>query len=148
MSSQPKDLFPGLQNVVETLQNVDQRTYETVLKNLAKENQALVHAIMNAMFTFEHLHLINPKGLQLLFKKFSLTKWAIALKTASEDVKSALYDNVSERVRKNLKEEMLAVGKRKLSEVHDVQKEIMDTARMMKEKGELVIADTPEDPLV
>ncbi len=140
--------FPGIKNAVEALQNVDSTTYKSILKNIASENPELVSAILKNMFVFEDLQNINPKGLQGLIAKFKYEEWALAFKTASDEVKEAIYAQMSERAGKALKEEALSIGPKKLSDVEKIQAKIVEIALEMEKKGELIRSKDPSDPLV
>jgi flagellar motor switch protein FliG len=49
------------------------------------------------MFVFEDIMLVNDKGIQAVLKEVENDELAVALKTASEDLKEKILGNMSER---------------------------------------------------
>jgi len=49
------------------------------------------------MFVFEDLVLVDDRGFQKLLRRVETKELAVALKAASEEVKSKVYRNMSER---------------------------------------------------
>ncbi|MBD3258134.1 flagellar motor switch protein FliG, partial [candidate division GN15 bacterium] len=65
---------------------------------------------------------------------------ATALKAASEEVKTKIFANVSERVSVMIKEEMEFMGPTRLSDVEAAQSRIVDAVRRLEEEGQVIIS--------
>lgn len=105
--------------------------------------------IRSLMFTFEDLVKIDPSGIQSLLRAIDKDKLGIALKGASEAIKDMFFSNMSERASKILKEDMEAMGPVRLKDVDESQMYIVNIAKDMASKGDIVIADASgEDQLV
>ena len=64
----------------------------------------------------------------------------VALKSASEEMKDKVLDNMSERVRTFITEEMEFQGPMRLSEVEEeVQLRIVQQVRQLEEQGQITI---------
>jgi flagellar motor switch protein FliG len=92
------------------------------------------------MFVFEDLVLLDDRSIQRLLKEVETKEIAVALKAASEDVKSKLFGNVSERVKVMVKEEMEFMGPMRLSDVESAQQRIVEVIRRLEEEGQIVIS--------
>jgi hypothetical protein len=51
------------------------------------------------MFVFEDILLVNDKGIQAVLKEVDNDELALALKTASDELKQKIFKNMSERAR-------------------------------------------------
>ena len=73
----------------------------------------------------------------------------IALKGASETLKTLFFSNMSERAAKMLREDMAAMGPVRLSDVDEAQLEIINIAKHLAEQGEIILSENnDEDELV
>ena len=68
-----------------------------------------------------------------------------ALKSASDELKEKFLNNVSERVRETIKEEMEIAGPMRLSEVEEVQMKIVQQVRQLEEQGQITIVRGDDD---
>ena len=62
----------------------------------------------------------------------------VALKGASEDIRSRFFENMSKRAADMLREEMEVLGAIRLREVEKAQQEIVAIARKLEEEGLIV----------
>jgi flagellar motor switch protein FliG len=73
----------------------------------------------------------------------------MALKGASDQLKDLFFSNMSERAGKILREDMEAMGPVRLRDVDEAQSHLVNTAKDLASKGEIIIADAKgEDELV
>jgi flagellar motor switch protein FliG len=91
------------------------------------------------MFVFEDIKMVNDKGIQAVLKEVDNEELALALKTASEDLKNKIFKNMSERAGQLIKEEMQFMGPVKVSDVEASQQRIVDIVRRLEEAGEVVV---------
>ncbi|MCX7935566.1 MAG: flagellar motor switch protein FliG, partial [Planctomycetota bacterium] len=64
---------------------------------------------------------------------------ALALKTASEELKAKIFKNMSERAATLIKEDMEFMGPVRLSDVEAAQQRIVDIVRRLEESGDVII---------
>jgi len=101
------------------------------------------------MFTFEDLQKLDPGGVQTLLRSVDKDKLGIALKGSSEQIKELFFGNMSERAAKILREDMGALGPVRLRDVDDAQMEMVNLAKDLAAKGEIVISEGgAEDELI
>ena len=91
------------------------------------------------MFVFEDILLVNDKGVQKVLKEVSNDDLALALKTASEDLKKKIQKNMSERAWLLITEEMEYMGPVRVSDVEAAQQRIVDIVRRLEDAGEIAI---------
>ena len=92
------------------------------------------------MFVFEDILLVNDKGIQSVLKEVDNEELALALKTASDELKEKIFSNMSERAAQLINEDMEYMGPVRLSDVEAVQQKIVDIVRRLEDAGELIIS--------
>ena len=130
----------GIQSIAEVLNLVDRQTEKGILENLEEEQPDLVEQIRRLMFVFEDIISVNDKGIQAVLKEVENDELALALKTASEELQSKIFKNMSERAAAMIKENMEFMGPTRLSDVEAAQQRIVDIVRRLEETGEVIIA--------
>ncbi len=129
----------GVDAVADILNLADRSTEKSILEALEEENPELVENIRRLMFVFEDLILVNDKGIQQVLKEVDNETLALALKTASDDLKDKIFRNMSERASTLIKEDMEFMGPVRLSDVEKAQQKIVDIVRRLEETGEVII---------
>ncbi|RJP30596.1 MAG: flagellar motor switch protein FliG, partial [Phycisphaerales bacterium] len=119
----------GVENVAEILNLVDRSTEKGILEALEIEDPDLVEQIRRLMFVFEDILLVNDKGIQAVLKEIDSEELALALKTASEDLKEKIFQNMSERAVQLIREDMEYMGPVRVSDVESAQQKIVDVVR-------------------
>ncbi len=110
-----------------------------VMLGLTKLDPELMQKIQDKMFTFDNLLGVNNKGIQVIMRNVEPDMLMIALKGATDDVKTKFLENMSERARGMFKDDMEAKGPMRLADVEEAQKTIMRIARKLSDAGELML---------
>lgn len=135
--------------MAEIFNNFDRATEGRVMNSLEERNRDSAERIKALMFTFEDLGKLDPSGVQTLLRSVEKDKLALALKGSSETIRDLFFENMSERAGKILHEDMEAMGPVRLREVDEAQTYMVNTAKDMAARGEIVITDSSgEDELV
>ncbi len=135
--------------VAEVFNNLDRNTENRFLAALEERNRESAEKIKALMFTFEDLVRLDPSAVQTLLKNSDKGKLSLSLKGASEALRDLFFSNMSERAGKLLREEMEQMGPVRLRDVDDAQMLLVNTAKDLAAKGEIVLADNKsEDELV
>jgi len=135
----------GAASVAEILNVVDRSTERSILENLAQEDPDLVEEIRRLMFVFEDISKFADRDIQSVLKNVESSQWAMALKGASEELKSKILNNMSKRASALLTEEMDYLGPVKASSVEQVQQQIVDIIRRLEDMGEITIHGDEEE---
>jgi len=130
----------GVEHVAEMLNLADRATEKGILESLESDDPDLVESIRRLMFVFEDILLVNDKGIQTVMKEIDQGELALALKTASDDLKKKIFDNMSERAAELIKEDMEYMGPVRLSDVEGAQQRIVDVVRRLEDAGEVIIS--------
>lgn len=135
--------------LAEIFNNLDRTTEQRFLAALEERNRDSAERIKALMFTFEDLSKLDPSGVQTLLRSVDKTKLGTALKGASETLKDLFFTNMAERASKILKEDMNAMGPVRVRDVDEAQMYMVQLAKELAARGEIVIAEGKgEDELV
>ena len=140
MLSQSFEKIGGVDTVAEMLNLVDRTTEKSIMEGLEAEDPDLVEEIRRLMFVFEDINQVNDKGIQSVLKEIDNDELALALKTASEDLRQKIFFNMSERAAALIREEMEFMGPVRVSDVESAQQRIVDVVRRLEDAGEIIIA--------
>lgn len=140
MITQTFEKAGGVENVAEMLNLADRATEKSIMEGLEAEDPDLVEQIRRLMFVFEDIMMVNDKGIQSMLKEVDNEDLALALKTASQDLKDKIFKNMSERAAQLIKEDMEYMGPVRVSDVEAAQQKIVDVVRRLEESGEIIIS--------
>jgi len=130
----------GAKTMAEILNLIESSAEKNILQSIEADDSDLAGEIKNMMFVFDDLILLDDRSIQRLLKEVETKDLSIALKAASEEVRSKIYSNVSERVAVMIKEEMEFMGPMRLSDVEAAQQRIVEAVRHLEEEGQVVIS--------
>ena len=134
--------------MAEIFNNFDRENEQKFIAILEERNRDAAEKIKALMFTFDDLTKLDATGIQTLIRTIEKEKLAMALKGASEKMRDMFFANMSERAGKLLKEEMQAMGAVRLKDVDEAQMAMVNLAKELADKGEIVISDGADDQLV
>ena len=130
----------GVESVAEMLNLADRSTEKGILEALEGQDPDLVEQIRRLMFVFEDILLVNDKGIQAVLKEIENEELALALKSASEELREKIFKNMSERASQLIKEDMEFMGPVRVSDVESAQQKIVDVVRRLEDAGEVIIS--------
>jgi flagellar motor switch protein FliG len=131
--------------MAEIFNNFDRSTETRFMSALEEENVDAADRIKALMFTFDDLVKLDSGSAQTLMRKFDKDKLAIALKGASEPVRQFFFKNMSTRGAKMLVDDMQALGPVRLRDVDEAQTLLVNIAKDLAAKGEILIAKSRGD---
>jgi len=143
--SQQFEAAGGVPSVAEMLNVIDRSTERSLLENLAQEDPELVEEIRRLMFVFEDISKLADRDIQTLLKNVENSQWAMALKGASEELKEKILSNMSKRASEMLREEMDYLGPVRLSDVEQMQQQLVDVVRRLEDAGEITTHSDEEE---
>ena len=130
----------GVSSVAQMLNVTDRMTNKSILESLEQESPELVDQIRRLMFVFDDLMKLDDKSIQALLKEVENAQWALALKGASEELRTKIMGNLSQRAAAMLLEEIQYLGPVRVSDVEAAQQAIVDTVRRLEDSGEIVVS--------
>jgi len=130
----------GAKALAEILNLIDTSAEKNVLQSLEASDPDLAAEIKNMMFVFDDIVLLDDRSVQRLLKEIETKDLSLALKAASDEVKTKIFSNVSERVSVMIKEEMEFMGPTRLSDVEAAQTRIVEAVRRLEEEGQIIVS--------
>src|SRR5579872_828570 len=126
--------------MAEIFNNFDRQTETRFLTALEEDNREAAERIKTLMFTFDDLSKLDAASAQTLMRHVEKDKLAVALKGAAEPVRQFFLSNMSTRAAKMLLDDMTAMGPVRLREVDEAQALLVNLAKDLAAKGEIVIS--------
>jgi flagellar motor switch protein FliG len=137
------------EHMAEIFNNFDRQTESRFLTSLEERNRDSAERIKALMFTFEDLGKLDPGSIQTLLRNVEKDKLGLALKGATDTLRDVFFSNMSERAGKILREDMEAMGPVRLKDVDEAQMRMVNIAKDLANKGEIMIANKQgEDELI
>jgi flagellar motor switch protein FliG len=131
--------------MAEIFNNFDRQTETRFMTSLEDDNRESAERIKALMFTFDDLVRLDTGSAQTLMRHIDKDKLAVALKGAGEPVREFFMGNMSSRAAKMLIDDMQALGPVRLREVDEAQSQLVNLAKDLAAKGEIMIAKGRND---
>jgi flagellar motor switch protein FliG len=135
----------GVNSLADVINSVDKSTEKKILEYLEEVDPQLSVQVKDLMFVFEDIIDFEDKQMQRLLQEVDMKDLPLALKTASETLKTKIFKNLSDRAVETLKEEMEFMGPVRVKEVEETQRKIVNIVRNLEEAGEIFISRGGED---
>ncbi|MBT8352964.1 MAG: flagellar motor switch protein FliG [Desulfofustis sp.] len=137
----------GFDQAVKLLSKMKHTLNTTILGKLEETDNELVQKIKKKMFTFEALGDLDDRILQSILRRINKDSLALALKTASDELKQRFFSNMSPRAAEMIRDDLEALGPMRLSDVEAMQQAIVKTAMRLQEESALS-ADHASDHVI
>ncbi|MGB4107105.1 MAG: flagellar motor switch protein FliG [Alphaproteobacteria bacterium] len=135
--------------IAEIFNHMDRNVEGRFMEQLEKNTPDAAEKIRSLMFTFEDLGKLETSAIQTLIRAVDKDKLPIALKGAAETLRELFFTNMSERAAKILREDMGAMGPVRLKDVEEAQQYIVNVAKDLEARGEIIISTgTEEDQMI
>src|ERR1700693_1873157 len=131
--------------MAEIFNNFDRQTETRFMTSLEDDNRESAERIKALMFTFDDLIRLDTGSAQTLMRHIDKDKLAVALKGAGEPVREFFMSNMSTRAAKMLVDDMQALGPVRLREVDEAQSQLVNLAKDLAAKGEIMISKGRND---
>ena len=131
--------------MAEIFNNFDRQTETRFITALEEENRDAAERIKALMFTFDDLVKLDTASAQTLMRNIDKDKLSIALKGAAEPVREFFFKNMSSRAAKMLVDDMQALGPVRLRDVDEAQGLLVNLAKDLAAKGEILISKSRGD---
>ena len=129
----------GMKTIAEILNHSDRSTEEALFLKLEEKDKTLADSIRELMFVFDDLVELDDRSIQMVLKEVSTEELSLALKTASDGLKTKIFKNMSQRASEILKEEIATKGPVKVTDVEKAQLKVVGIARKLEAEGKIVI---------
>ena len=126
--------------MAEIFNSFDRQTEARFITSLEERNREAAERIRALMFVFEDLNKLDPGGVQTLLRVVEKDQLGLAMKGASDALREMFFSNMSERAAKIMREDMESMGPVRLKDVDQAQMTIVQTAKDLAAKGEIMLA--------
>ena len=123
----------------------DRQTEARFIAALEERNRESAERIRALMIVFEDLSKLDPGGVQTLLRGVEKDQLALALKGASDSLREMFFSNMSERAAKIMREDMEGMGPVRLRDVDQAQMTMVQVAKDLAAKGEIMLAGAGGD---
>jgi flagellar motor switch protein FliG len=131
--------------MAEIFNNFDRQTEARFIAALEERNRESAERIRALMFVFEDLGKLDPGGVQTLLRAVEKDQLALALKGSSDALREMFFSNMSERASKIMREDMESMGPVRLRDVDQAQMAMVQAAKDLAAKGEIMLAGSGGD---
>ncbi|OGQ88105.1 MAG: flagellar motor switch protein FliG [Deltaproteobacteria bacterium RIFOXYD12_FULL_56_24] len=127
----------GVAAVAEILNNADRGLEASILEGIEEQRETLADEIRRLMFVFEDLMGVDDRGVQAILKEVSTDDLKLALKVASEELRTKVFGCMSSRAVEMLKEDMEIMGPTRIKDVEAAQQSILKIAKRLEQEGKI-----------
>src|SRR3712207_3649778 len=142
----------GVDAIAELLGQAGRSTERIVLQNIGASHEDLAEEIRARLFTFEDLHRISDRDLQITLREVDQKDLALALRGAPDWLWEKVTSNMSSRASDLLKEDIAAQPPQRKHVVEEAQGRIVAVVRRLEEAGVIELSgggeETEEEELV
>jgi len=138
----------GIDAVVAIVNSSDRTTERNIMEHLEENDPELAEEIKKRLFVFEDIIRLDDRSLQRVLREVDMKELGLALKGATEELRTKFFKNMSKRAAEMLQEDMDYMGPVRVKDVEESQQKVVNIVRGLEEQGEIVIASGGEDELV
>lgn len=142
------EVVGGIQPLVDIINRADLNTERAVLEGLDERDPELAEEVRSRMLTFADIVKLESRDIQQVLRGVSNPALAIAMRGASELVTTKIRENLSERNRELLDDEISSMGPIRISQVEEARAEVVRAIRELEESGGITLHRGDEDAYV
>jgi flagellar motor switch protein FliG len=147
---QPMDVSKvgGLDPLIQIINRSDRATERLIVEGLQARDPELAEEVKSRMFMFEDILMLENRDLQQVLRQVDAADLPPAMKGVSEDVRTKITSNMSERAGMTLLEDIDLLGPVLLRQVEEAQQKIIMVIRRLEDAGEIVLRRGSDDEYV
>ena len=145
---QTKRADSGCREAAELMNRLDPIAAREILDSIERDEPKLAISIRDLMFTFDDFLEVPEQELRELMSAIDKKALMIALKGASEDLRTHIYRTMSSRAVEMMKEDSDVMGPVRNKDVAKAQTEVVMIARKLESEGKIVLKSEGEDEYV
>lgn len=138
----------GVDFLVQVLTRTDRQIERALLEHLDATVPEIADQVRAKMFLFEDIAKLDDRTIQRIMRELDLKELAKSLKGASEEMRTAIFRNMSSRAAEMLQDELEAMGPMRVDQLSRAQRNIINIVRRLEEQEEIVINRGGETEMV
>ncbi|WP_127142368.1 flagellar motor switch protein FliG [Pelagibacterium montanilacus] len=131
-----RDSHEQMADIFNAFDRQTEARFMTALEDISRDS---AERIKNLMFTFDDLTRLPSASVQTLLQHIEKKDLALALKGSSDSAKEFFFANMSNRAANMMRDDMEAMGAVRLKDVDDAQGRLVNMAKDLAARGEIVI---------
>lgn len=140
------DAAAGVQPLVEILNKSERATEKEILEGLTAADPDLAEEVRRRLFLFEDIVKLSDRDVQTVLKSLDTKVLATALYKQRPEVFDKIAQNMSEKGRDVLREEVeVLAGRVQRKQVEEAQKKVVDLIRQLEEAEQIVVVRGDEE---
>jgi flagellar motor switch protein FliG len=148
VGNQTRRADSGFRDVAELMNRLDPGAAREILDSIERDEPKLAISIRDLMFTFDDLLEVPEQELRDLMSAIDKKTLMVALKGASEELRSHFYRTMSSRAVDMMKEDSEVMGPVRNKDVVKAQTEIVAIARKLESEGKIALKSEGDDEYV
>ncbi len=139
------EVVGGVQPLVDIINRSDINTERAVLAGLDEVDPELADEVRSRMLTFGDIVKLERKDVQQVLRGIDNLVLAVAMKGAADAVIATIRENLSERNRELLDDEIRTMGPTRKSQVEEARADVVRAIRELEASGGISIHRSDED---
>lgn len=135
----------GTSEAAAIMNNIRKDHEQRIMKALNKRDKVVSQSIEDEMFIFENLLALSDKDLGTLMRGVDSAILVVALKGASDMLRTKILGCMSQRAAQSIQDEMDERGPMRLAEVLEAQKQVIAEARRLGDEGTIMLGGKGDD---
>ncbi|MFC1715138.1 flagellar motor switch protein FliG [Candidatus Poribacteria bacterium] len=139
----------GVRDAAEILNRVDSDVEKRILESISQADSDLAEEISDLMFTYDDVVMITDAGIQKLVQEVNESDLIMALRASTDLIKNKFLNNMSERKRETIQEDLDNLPPVRLKDALAAQRQILTVAKEMSQSGKIeILRDKNEEVFV
>lgn len=148
LGSTDKTVAGGIHSVVQIINTIDRGTEKFIMESLDARDGELAEEIRKCLFVFEDIAKLSNQSIQRVLKEIENADLTVALKGATEEVKKAIFSNVSKRLQEMIADDLEVMGPVRVRDVEAAQQKIVNVIRQLEDSGEIIVSRGEGDDVI
>jgi flagellar motor switch protein FliG len=134
-----------IERISKIFNHLDKKSETRILTSLDDLNSQMSQKLRALLFSFDDLTKMSVSSAQVLIRSIDREVLIKALKGSTKTTREFFFSQMSQRAAKALQDEIEILGPIRLKEVDDSQRIIVNLAKDLAAKGEIVLASNSSD---
>jgi flagellar motor switch protein FliG len=135
----------GVETLAELLNQAGRSTERNVLQTIGASHEDLAEEVRARLFTFEDLHRLADRELQLVLREVDQKDLALALRGVPDWLMEKITENMSTRAAELLRDDIEAQAPQRKHVVEEAQGRIVAIVRRLEDAGTITLGGSSEE---
>lgn len=136
----------GTESLANILNHIDKNVEDKILRQLSEKSPELAEQVREKLYIFEDLLNLSLREMRVLINHLGGDELLIiGLRGAGDEIRQHFFNAMSQNRAADIIEEMDIRGKTTLREINNCRAEILNIARELEEKGQIIIKKEKEE---